>query len=78
MNVIYVISTISITGPLSVAVPGELAGYWAAHQRYGKLPWSTLFEPSIQLCESGYNLTKGLHDDLLNNRDKIYNSDELK
>lgn len=34
-------------------MPGELSGYWEAHQRYGKLPWFELFEPTISLCETG-------------------------
>jgi len=36
-----------------VAVPGELAGLWEAHQRYGRLPWRRLVEPSIQLAQEG-------------------------
>lgn len=34
-------------------MPGELSGYWEAHQKYGKLPWFELFEPTISLCETG-------------------------
>lgn len=34
-------------------MPGELRGYWEAHQKYGKLPWSDLFVPTISLCATG-------------------------
>lgn len=47
----------SVTGGLSVAVPGELKGYWELHKKYGKLPWATLVEPTIKLCKEGHIVT---------------------
>ncbi|XP_014250038.1 glutathione hydrolase 1 proenzyme-like isoform X1 [Cimex lectularius] len=45
--------TLSAVGPLAVAVPGELMGYWEAHKRFGKLPWKDLFAPAISMCLNG-------------------------
>lgn len=47
----------SQTGGLSVAIPGELKGYWALHQKYGKLPWQTLVQPTVDLCKEGHLVT---------------------
>lgn len=40
-------------GAVSVSTPGALDGWWALHQRYGKLKWAELFEPAIEACEAG-------------------------
>jgi gamma-glutamyltranspeptidase/glutathione hydrolase len=37
------------SGIHSVTVPGAVAGWYAAHQRFGKLPWNSLFEDAIAL-----------------------------
>jgi gamma-glutamyltranspeptidase / glutathione hydrolase len=38
----------------SVGVPGSLRMLEAMHRRYGKLPWSTLFQPAIRLADAGF------------------------
>ncbi|XP_059511147.1 glutathione hydrolase 5 proenzyme-like isoform X2 [Stegostoma tigrinum] len=48
------------SGSQWVAVPGELSGYWEAHQKFGKLSWKALFEPSIQLAQRGFQTPKFL------------------
>lgn len=47
----------TVTGALAIAVPGELKGYWEMHQKYGKLPWAALVEPTIELCRRGHIVT---------------------
>ncbi|XP_013145262.1 PREDICTED: gamma-glutamyltranspeptidase 1-like isoform X1 [Papilio polytes] len=51
-------------GPLSLGVPGELRGLWAAYKRWGKLPWESLVAPTLDLCENGYVMSKVLFDGL--------------
>ena len=40
-------------GAVTVSTPGCVGGWWALHQRYGKLKWSELFQPAIEACEHG-------------------------
>lgn len=47
-------------GPLSVGVPGTVAGLWLAHQRLGSAEWSTLLEPAVQLAAEGFPSTRAM------------------
>ena len=48
-------------GPLSVGVPGTVAGLYMAHQKMGKLPWKDLLQPAINLAENGIPTTYRNH-----------------
>ncbi|XP_019362418.1 PREDICTED: gamma-glutamyltransferase 5 [Gavialis gangeticus] len=41
------------TGSQWIGIPGELRGYEEAHRRYGRLPWKSLFDPTIELLQHG-------------------------
>ena len=45
------------TGPLSVSVPGMLAGLGAMHADYGTLPWAQLCAEAIRLARDGFGAT---------------------
>ncbi|KAJ2866207.1 hypothetical protein FB639_005040, partial [Coemansia asiatica] len=56
--------TLAQVGGLSVGVPGEIAGLYRAHSRFGKLPWRRLFEPTIKIAREGYALSQLVHSQL--------------
>lgn len=66
------------SGPLSIAVPGEIKGYWKAHQRFGKLPWSRLFEPTIKICEEGSLISRYVANDLKEVEEEIKRYPDMK
>ena len=41
-------------GPLPVSVPGAVDGWFALHQRFGKLPMKSLLAPSIRYAREGF------------------------
>ncbi|MDX1482091.1 MAG: gamma-glutamyltransferase [Woeseiaceae bacterium] len=55
-----VIPRASLFGHLAVGVPGTVAGFWEAHQRYGTLPWAELLAPAIRLAREGFVMPEGL------------------
>ncbi len=47
----------SLYGQLAAGVPGSVAGMEEAHQKYGKLKWSDLIQPSIDLAQNGFKIS---------------------
>ncbi|KAF2176694.1 gamma-glutamyltranspeptidase-like protein [Zopfia rhizophila CBS 207.26] len=50
----------SVTGGLASGVPGEIRGLQYLHENYGKLPWSTVLEPSIKISRDGWSVNEDL------------------
>jgi len=44
----------AVVGGRSVGVPGVMATLKKAHDKFGKLPWATLFEQAITLADNGF------------------------
>lgn len=68
-----VIDRLSLDGHLAVGVPGTVDGMYSAFKKYGTLKWEELLQPSIDLANNGFVLTK-LEAEGLN----YYNSNKLK
>jgi gamma-glutamyltranspeptidase/glutathione hydrolase len=44
----------------SVTVPGAVRGWYAMHQKYGKLPWKDLFQAAIAFADQGFPVQEGI------------------
>ncbi|CAN0901414.1 Glutathione hydrolase 3 [Linum grandiflorum] len=64
-------------GPLSMGVPGEIAGLYQAWLQYGRLPWNTLFQPAIKLAKDGFVVAPYLANSIVETT-KILNDPGLK
>ncbi len=45
---------------LAVGVPGTVAGFALAHERYGGAAWETLVDPSVTLARDGFEVSERL------------------
>ncbi len=52
----------------SVGVPGQVALYKAAHDAHGRADWQVLFQPAIELAQSGFEVSPRLAELLANPR----------
>ncbi|MFK7750206.1 MAG: gamma-glutamyltransferase [Kordia sp.] len=53
-----VIPNKSTLGAMAVGIPGNIAGIYASHGKYGKLPMSEILAPVIALAKKGVVVTK--------------------
>ncbi len=59
-----VVPGLSTRGYLAVAVPGSVAGFEAARERYGTMPRDRLIAPAVALADQGFVLEQGDVDSL--------------
>ncbi|MFO0241653.1 gamma-glutamyltransferase [Gemmatimonas sp.] len=52
----------------AVGVPGTVAGFDLAHQKYGKVSWAKLVEPAARMADTGFIVPTGLAASLGNPR----------
>ena len=45
-------------GPLTVSVPGAVAGWFALHEKFGKLPMRTILAPAIRYAREGFPVSE--------------------
>src|SRR5690606_12551554 len=48
---------LSLSGRLASGVPGSVDGMVKAHEKYGRLEWSMLLQPAIELAQRGFPIT---------------------
>lgn len=53
-----VIKDLSVNGALAVGVPGTIAGVFAVHKKFGKLPFAEIIKPAIALAQKGVVVTE--------------------
>lgn len=56
----------------SVATPGALAGYAAAHLRFGRVPWAEVLAPAIEVARAGFPLGRASAYYLAYSHDSIF------
>ena len=50
---------IPLHGYKAATVPGVISGWYAAHERYGKLPMEQILAPAIAYAENGFPANQG-------------------
>lgn len=68
---------LSLFGRLAAGVPGSVEGMVAAHKRFGKLKFSALLQPAVELARHGFPISVRQANELNNERNNFieYNPD---
>jgi gamma-glutamyltranspeptidase/glutathione hydrolase len=46
----------SRVGAKAAGIPGDVAGFWYAHQKWGELEWQQVVTPAVELARDGWTL----------------------
>ncbi len=63
---------------LSSGVPGTVDGMIKAHSKYGRLPFSEVIQPAIDLAANGFPVTKGQANDLNSTRNTFIERNRIR
>jgi gamma-glutamyltranspeptidase / glutathione hydrolase len=66
-----VVKGLSTESHLASGIPGTVDGLVTAHKKYGKLPFSVLVQPAIDLAENGFIISSLQAEDLNQNRENF-------
>jgi gamma-glutamyltranspeptidase/glutathione hydrolase len=69
---------LSQTGMTSCGIPGAVAGYILALEKYGKLPLSEVIQPAIDLAENGFKVGYKLANSINSNYEEFCKNDYTK
>ncbi|WP_373875674.1 gamma-glutamyltransferase [Budvicia aquatica] len=69
----------SLTSHLASGVPGTVAGFAMATEKYGTMPMSDLIQPALALAKDGFPVNQTLADDLVQyGREVLLNNDHSR
>jgi gamma-glutamyltranspeptidase / glutathione hydrolase len=71
------IKGLSRTGHLAAGVPGFVKGMWDFHRQHGKLAWSEVLSPAIELAETGFKIYPHLARAIVDEAEKLKQDPDL-
>ena len=71
-------TNIPLDHPMSVTVPGAVRGWYAMHERFGRLEMKDLFSQAIEICSKGFKVSSELHQSLKSHEETLKIQDSGK
>ena len=59
-------------------MPGNIIGLYAAWEKFGRVPWKDLFQPSIDMARNGIYVSSHLQDSIGDNKEDLYENPGLR
>ena len=71
-------TNIPLDHQMSVTVPGAVRGWYAMHERFGRLEMKDLFSQAIEICSKGFKVSSELHQSLKSHEETLKIQDSGK